>query len=145
MRIEDKMRLALDQAKIAFEQEEVPVGAVLFKGDTLIASAHNHCVLLNDPTAHAELLVLREGIKKLGTLKECSLFVTLEPCAMCAGAISHTQLGELYYGAFDTTEGCCGSLIDLTDHWLSHSCKTVGGILEKECSDILTSFFKNKH
>lgn len=142
---EDKMRLALEQARIAFSMGEVPVGAVLVSEDTVIASAHNLCVSKCDPTAHAELLAIQEGVKKLGLLNECTLFVTLEPCAMCAGAIVNAQVGRLVYGAFDPKEGCCGSLIDLTDHWFSHSCPTVGGILEKECSELLTSFFKNKH
>lgn len=142
---EEKMRFALNEAVLAYSEGEVPVGAALFKGDTLIVSSHNLCVSLHDPTAHAEMISLQSGAKALGSLRDCSLYVTLEPCAMCAGAIVNTQLGHLIYGAFDSTEGCCGSLIDLTDHWLSHSCKTVGGILQKECSDLLSSFFKNKH
>lgn len=142
---EDKMRLALEEARAAFLQGEVPVGAVLFCGDKIISSSHNQCVLRNDPTAHAELLAIQEGVKKLGLLNQCSLYVTLEPCAMCAGAIVNTQLGHLFFGAFDEKEGCCGSLIDLTDHWLSHSCLTLGGILQEECSLLLSSFFKNKH
>lgn len=144
MTIEEKMRRALEEAIIAFNEGEVPVGAVLFKDDLVVASSHNHCKAYGDPTAHAELIALRQGIKLLGSLKGCSLFVTLEPCAMCAGAISNLQLDELFYGAFDASEGCCGSLIDLTDHWLSHSCKTVGGILEAECASLLSSFFENK-
>lgn len=142
---EEKMRLALSEARKAFESGEVPVGAVLFHGDDVIASAHNLCRQLNDSTAHAELLAIREGVKIFGLLSQCELFVTLEPCAMCAGAVVNAQVGRVVYGAFDEKEGCCGSLIDLTDHWLSHSCPTVGGILEKECSALLTSFFENKH
>ena len=139
------MHLAIKEAEKAFSEGEVPVGAVLMQNNTVIASEHNRCRSLNDPTAHAELLALQKGVKKLGTLKDCTLFVTLEPCAMCAGAAVNTQLGRLVYGAFDDKEGCCGSLIDLTDHWLAYSCETTGGVLAEECSYILSAFFKNKH
>lgn len=142
---EEKMRWAIAEARSAFEEDEVPVGAVIFKGDALISSSHNLCIARCDPTAHAELLAIQSAVRQLGTLKGCSMYVTLEPCAMCAGAIINTQLDSLFYGAFDKKEGCCGSLIDLTDHWLSYSCRTVGGILENECSSLLSRFFENKH
>lgn len=142
---EEKMRFAFQEAVAAFHEGEVPVGAVLFDGDSIIASSHNKCEARSDPTAHAELLVIQEGIKKVGSLRNCSLYVTLEPCAMCAGAIINAQLGYLFYGAFNQKEGCCGSLIDLTDHWFAYSCKTCGGILQDDCSKLLSSFFKNKH
>lgn len=140
---EKGVRLALTEAEKALSENEVPIGAVLVKGDTVIASAHNLCRQTGDPTAHAELLALREGAITLGgPLSECTLYVTLEPCAMCAGAAVQTGLCSLVYGAFDDNEGCCGSLIDLTDHWMSGNVKTIGGILEEECSRLLSSFFK---
>lgn len=142
---EEKMRFAIAEAKSAYSEGEVPVGAVLFYGDTVIAANHNRCVKRCDPTAHAELLAIQDGVKKLGLLNRCALYVTLEPCAMCAGAIVNTQLGRLVFGAFDDKEGCCGSLVDLTDHWFSHSASTIGGILQEECSCLLSDFFKNKH
>ena len=142
---EEKMLIAIHEALVAFNEGEVPVGAALIKDDIVIASAHNQCIKMRDPTAHAELLVIQKAIKLIDSFKNCSLYVTLEPCAMCAGAIVNSQIENLYFGAFDKAEGCCGSLIDLTDHWLSHSCKTVGGILEEDCASLLTSFFKNKH
>lgn len=140
----DKMMFAIEEAKKAFNEGEVPVGAALFKNDILIATAHNLCVATSDPTAHAELIVLQKAVKQLGVLKDCTLYVTLEPCAMCAGAIINTKLDNLVFGAYNK-EGCCGSLIDLTDHWCLHSCRTIGGFMKEQCSALLSEFFKNKH
>jgi len=137
------MRIALDEAKTAAEKDEVPVGAVLVKDGAVIARAHNRCEELGDPTQHAEMIVLREGQRLLGNLTGCTLYVTLEPCAMCAGAMIHLRLPELVYGAFDQRCGCCGSQVDLTDHWFYHSVKTWGGVLEEECAALLKEFFAN--
>ena len=142
--LEIGMLSALSEARKAFEKDEVPVGAALYFSGQLIASGHNLCHQHNDPTEHAELLVLKSGLKKLGNLKNCTLYVTLEPCAMCAGACVQAGLGNLVFGAFDDKEGCCGSLIDLTDHWLSGSVRTRGGVLEAECTALLSHFFQNK-
>jgi len=138
------MRIALEEAKKAAEKDEVPVGAVLVKDGAVVAKAHNSCEESGDPTQHAELIVLQEGQRLLGSLAGCTLYVTLEPCAMCAGAMIHLRLPELVYGAFDARCGCCGSTVDLTDHWFYHSVKTRGGVLEKECAQLLTEFFKGK-
>ena len=138
------MRVALEQANAASAKDEVPVGAVLVCENKVIAAAHNLCRAQNDPTLHAELLVLREGRRRLGSLAGCTLYVTLEPCAMCAGAMIHMRLLELVFGAFDKRCGCCGSTVDLTDHWFYHSVKTWGGILEQECAALLTDFFAGK-
>ena len=137
------MRAALREAELAATEKEVPVGAVLVKDGVLIASAHNRCAAENDPTAHAEMLVLKEAYQKLGSLSGCTLYVTLEPCAMCTGAMLHMHLPRLVYGAFDADCGCCGSRLDLGDHWFDHSIETIGGIDENECASLLTRFFKD--
>jgi tRNA(adenine34) deaminase len=141
--LERYMRLALEEASAAFEAGEVPVGAVLVRGGEIVASAHNQMETLGDATAHAELLCLRSGMAKLGPrLTGCTLFVTLEPCAMCAGACVNAKLDGLVFGAFDETAGCCGSRMDLTDHCFLHSVEAWSGILEGECRQILTRFFQ---
>lgn len=139
------MRLALEEARLAYEKNEVPVGAVLVRGDRVIARAHNRCMQENDPTAHAELLCIREGAKKLsGRLTDCTLYVTLEPCAMCAGAAVNSKLTRLVYGAYDAAAGCCGSVFSLTDHCFLHTVEVWSGILEGDCAALLTTFFKEK-
>ncbi|MDO4564917.1 MAG: nucleoside deaminase [Clostridia bacterium] len=138
------MRAALDEAKKAYLENEVPVGAVIVKNSRLIAAAHNRCRAENDETLHAEMLAMKQAKAALGSLSDCILFVTLEPCAMCAGAAIHYRLPKLVFGAFDERCGCCGSRIDLTDHWFYHSVETYGGILETECTDLLKNFFKEK-
>ncbi len=137
------MRLALEEAALAFQEGEVPVGAVLVQNDLVVSRAHNAVERLGDATAHAELLCLKEGMAKLGPrLLDCTLYVTLEPCAMCAGACVNAKLGRLIYGAFDETAGCCGSRMNLTDHCFLHSVEVWGGILEPECKSLLTRFFE---
>ena len=137
------MRLALECAQKAFESGEVPVGAVLVQNGSVIASAYNRMEQTGDATAHAELLCLRSAMEKLGArLTDCTLFVTLEPCAMCAGACVNAKLGQLVYGAFDDVSGCCGSKMDLTDHCFLHSVEVWSGILEPECKQILSRFFQ---
>ncbi len=137
------MQQALSEAQIAYKAGEVPVGAVIVKNGKLIASAHNLCESEHDPSKHAELLVMQAAYDRLGSLSGCTLYVTLEPCAMCAGAMLHFQLPRLVFGAFDRTCGCCGSRIDLTDHWFAHSVETIGGICEDECAAMLSAFFVN--
>lgn len=140
---ETNMRLALEEAELAFSQGEVPVGAVLVKGGEMIARAHNACEQTGDANAHAELLCLRRAMKTLGPrLTGCTLYVTLEPCAMCAGACVNAKLTRLVYGAYDDVAGCCGSVMDLTDHCFLHSVETWGGILEDDCKALLSSFFR---
>ena len=137
------MRLALEEATLAFEAGEVPVGAVLVRNGEIVARAHNMVETLHDTTAHAELLCLREAMGKLGArLTDCTLYVTLEPCAMCAGACVNAKLGLLVFGAFDEVAGCCGSKMDLTDKCFLHSVVTWGGILEDDCKTLLSSFFQ---
>lgn len=137
------MRAALEEARLAASEGEVPVGAVLVKDGEIVARAHNKVEQTHDATAHAELLCLRQGMELLGArLTDCTLFVTLEPCAMCAGACVNAKLGRLVYGAFDDAAGCCGTRMDLTDHCFLHSVETWGGVLETDCKELLSSFFK---
>ena len=142
---EEGMRLALAEARRAFDEDEVPVGAVVVRGNAVIASAHNRSVAWADGTAHAELLAMQAAARQLGgRLTDCTLYVTLEPCAMCAGAAVNLRLGELVFGAFDARAGCCGSVFDLTDHCFLHSVKTWGGVLEREAAKLLSDFFDAK-
>lgn len=142
---EEGMRLALAEARLAAQADEVPVGAVVVCNGTVLARAHNRCVALRDGTAHAELLAMQAAARQRGgRLTGCTLYVTLEPCAMCAGAAVNLRLEELVFGAFDPRAGCCGSLVDLTDRCLLHSVRTWGGILEDDCAALLSDFFRAK-
>lgn len=138
------MREALSEAQTALTEDEVPVGAVVVRGDEIVSRVHNLSRQNNDPSEHAELLALREAQQKLGSLADCTLYVTMEPCAMCAGAMVLMKLPRLVFGAFDPSCGCTGSRIDLTDHWFYHSVETWGGVLETECSALLAEFFQRK-
>ena len=142
---EEGMRLALAEARLAAQADEVPVGAVVVCDGAVLARAHNRCVALRDGTAHAELLAMQAVARQRGgRLTGCTLYVTLEPCAMCAGAAVNLRLEELVFGAFDPRAGCCGSLVDLTDRCLLHSVRTWGGILEDDCAMLLSDFFRAK-
>ena len=141
------MRLAIEEARAAREAGEVPVGAVLVKDGEVVCRARNRREELHDPTAHAEMLCLREGARLLGDwrLRECALYVTLEPCPMCAGAMVMSQLGQCVFGAFDPRQGCCGSVYDLPgDGALHGSTKWVGGVLAEECAELMRAFFQQK-
>ena len=127
-------------------EDEIPVGAVLIRNGKLISQAHNQPIKNNDPTAHAEIQVLRAAgkIKKNYRLVDSTLYVTLEPCAMCFGAMVHARINRIVFGAYDPKSGVCGSCIDLKkEGFLNHKISVTGGILEKECSEILTRFFKS--
>ena len=140
------MKLALIEAELALNKNEIPVGAVLVKNDILIASAHNESIKTNDPTAHAEIQVLRRAGKKLKNyrLVNTTLYVTLEPCAMCFGAIMHARIDRIVFGSSDHKTGVCGSCIDLTkEKNFNHSINISGGVLEDKCKKILLSFFKS--
>ena len=140
---EPYMRLALEEAALAFAAGEVPVGAVLVRGGEVVSRAHNLVETQHDATSHAELLCLRDAMQRLGgRLTDCTLYVTLEPCAMCAGACVNAKLGRLVFGALDEVAGCCGSRMDLTDKCFLHSVETWGGILEEDCKALLSSFFQ---
>ncbi len=140
------MRLALAEAEKAAAKGEVPVGAILVCRDEIVTQAHNLVETLGDATAHAELLCLREASRKLRQkwLTDCTLYVTLEPCAMCAGAMVNARLGRLVFGAFDARCGCCGSALDVVTDAFYHTVPTVGGLEETACAALLTDFFKDK-
>lgn len=134
---------ALAEARLAFAEGEVPVGAVLVKDDEVLARAHNRCERSRDATAHAELLCLRAAAALPGVrLMDCTLYVTLEPCAMCAGACVNAKLGRLVFGAYDEIAGCCGSKMDLTDRCFPHTVETWGGVKKEECKELLSAFFQ---
>lgn len=135
------METALTEARRAFDENEIPVGAVIVKDDHIVSQAHNRCEAEASPLRHAELLAMEDACQKLGSLDGCTLYVTLEPCAMCAGAMIHLRLPRLVFGAYDPQCGCCGSRIDLGDHWFDHSIETIGGICETECAELLKTFF----
>ena len=141
------MALALEQAELAQEQDEVPVGAVLVRDDQLIASAHNQPILSNDPSAHAEIQVMRQAGTMLNNyrLPDTTLYVTLEPCTMCLGAMVHARIRRVVFGAYDVKTGVCGSCADLSDSTcFNHSIEIQGGVLADECKDLLQHFFKNR-
>ena len=138
----DWMRLALKEAHAV--QGDVPVGAVLVRGDEVIARDHNRREQLGSPLAHAEMLVLEAAAKKLGQrrLSGCTLYVTLEPCPMCAGALILSGIDRCVFGAYDTAYGCCGSLYALPwDERFTHRVELLGGVLEEEAGDLLRAFF----
>lgn len=138
------MRLALDEAVAAAALGEVPVGALVVRGGELIAKAHNRRETGKNALAHAECLAIAEACRVLGgwRLWECELYVTLEPCPMCAGAIINSRLCRVVYGARDPKAGCCGSVTDLFALPFNHRPEVVGGVLGEDCSDVLRTFFK---
>jgi tRNA(adenine34) deaminase len=141
------MRLALREAERALEHEDVPIGAVLVKGGELLASAHNERELRGDPTAHAEILALREGARVLGGWRvlDAVMYVTLEPCAMCAGAIVLARVPRVVFGASDPKAGACGSVVDLLNlPALNHRPDVAGGLLGDECAELLRGFFASR-
>ncbi len=137
------IRAALDEAKKAYDLGEIPVGAVIVKDGEIIASAHNLREQNQNALHHAEILAIDAACKKLGTwrLSDCDLYVTLEPCPMCSGAIVNARLRTVYYGAKDPKAGCMGSLCDVTALPLNHRPHVVSGILEEECAALLSDFF----
>ena len=142
-RREEFMHLALQQAQSAFLEGEVPVGCVIADREgTILSRAHNRVEQDSDPTAHAELIAIREAAALLGgRLTDCTMFVTLEPCAMCAGSAINAKLSRIVFGAFDPVAGCCGSVANLPEHWFSHSIEIWSGVCLTECSRLLSDFF----
>ncbi len=139
------MRLALEEAARAEALGEVPVGAVMVQGDRLVASGHNLTHTSDDPTAHAEMVAIRRAAEVTGhwRLLDCTLYVTLEPCAMCSGAIVLSRIPRLVYGAPDPKAGMCGSLENLVqDRRLNHRVELTRGVLEPDCSELLRAFFR---
>ncbi len=139
------MRLALEEAGLALEKGEVPVGAVIVRGSEIIARAHNMKERWKDATAHAEMVAIRQAVEKLGHwrhLREASLYVTVEPCPMCAGAIMQSRIKTLVYGAADPKAGAVHSLMNLVqDPRLNHKVEVIAGVMEEECSELMKQFF----
>ena len=141
--MEKMMALALAQARLAAAEGEIPVGAVLVRGDQVLAQAHNRREATHDPTGHAEIQCLREGAQALGDwrLRECTLYVTLEPCPMCAGGIINSRIETVRYGVRDEKAGACGSVLNLFEERFNHHPRLYRGPLEEECRNQLQEFF----
>lgn len=139
------MKLAISEAKKAYEEGEVPIGAVLIdEGGILICAEHNRIEQLDDATAHAEILLLRGATEKIGRrkLSTCTIYVTVEPCPMCAGALVLSRLKRLVYGAVDSKFGACESLFNVTNNSaLNHQLQITAGVLEKDCRELMQNFF----
>jgi tRNA(adenine34) deaminase len=141
------MQLALEEAAHARAAGEVPVGAVVVRGREVVGRGWNHPIGMHDPTAHAEIRALRDAARRLGNyrLPGCELYVTLEPCAMCAGAIQHARLARLVWGAPDPKTGACGSVVDLfAQPRLNHHARVIGGVLADDCAAMLQAFFAER-
>jgi tRNA(adenine34) deaminase len=142
--LRDAMVVALAEADAATAHDDVPVGAVVLLDGEVIAARHNERELIGDPTAHAEILAMRDAAAHIGhwRLLDCTLVVTLEPCAMCAGAMVNARLGRLVYGAHDPQAGAAGSVLDLTNTTeLNHRVPVTTGVMADECGQVLKSFF----
>ena len=138
------MRVALELARKAASLGEVPVGAVVVKDGGIVGHGFNAPISRHDPSAHAEMTALRDAAQRLGNyrLVDCELFVTLEPCLMCAGAVMHARITRLVYGASDPKTGACGSVMDVfAERRLNHHTEVTGGVLMEECSAMLSNFF----
>lgn len=141
------MRLALEEAARAIDVDEVPIGAVIVKNDVVIAKAYNLRETHKDPTAHAEIVAIKRASEALESwrLIDCDLYVTIEPCPMCAGAIVQSRIRRLVYGASDPKAGACGSVMDVIGNpLLNHRVEVFSGVLEDECSSIIRDYFRQK-
>ena len=145
--MEEFMRLALEQAKIGYKKNEVPVGAIITYNGKVIAKSYNKREKKQNALLHAEMIVIDKACKKLKSwrLEDCELYVTLEPCSMCAGAIINSRIEHVYFGAYDKKSGACGSVVNLLENkTFNHNPLVTGGIMEKECASILSIFFEEK-
>ena len=141
------MEQALEQAALAAAGGEVPVGAIVIKDGQIVGRGHNRNLLENDPTAHAEIVALRDAAARMGNhrLTGCVMFATIEPCAMCAGALVHARISRLVYGASDPKAGAAGSVLQVINHpGLNHRMEITAGVLAGRCSDVLQRFFREK-
>ena len=141
------MKLAFREAEKAYERGDVPIGAVVVQNDQIIGRGYNQCESLNDPTAHAEIIAITSATNTIKNwrLETCSLYVTKEPCPMCAGALINARLGMLIFGMYDEKEGCCGSLYQLCrDPRFKHQLAVKGGVMESSCRLIVQEFFKKQ-
>lgn len=141
------MRIALEEARAAFDEDEIPIGAVVVCDGRVIAKAHNMREQLKDPTAHAEILAMRKAAQYLGgwRLHRCDLYVTIEPCPMCAGSIVQARINSLVFGATDEKAGCCGTVCNLLNMpSFNHRVPVTGGVMADECARIMSDFFRRK-
>ena len=141
------MQYAFKEAEKAYEKEEIPIGAVVVFDNRIIGKGHNQVETLRDPTAHAEIIALTSAAEYLSSkvLLGCTMYVTLEPCSMCAGAIILAKLEALFFGAYDNKSGACGSVLNITHHKaLNHGLSVTGGIMDDRCGELLRSFFDVK-
>ena len=141
------MRAAIEQARTALAQNEVPVGAVVVKDGEIISRAFNSPLMLQDPTAHAEILALRNAGQRLNNyrLVDAEIYVTIEPCIMCMGALIHARIKRLVFGTHDLKAGAAGSVFDLTHHArLNHTMAVTAGVLERECRELIQNFFRER-
>ncbi len=141
------LREAISEARLAAASGEVPVGCVVVRGGVVVARGHNRVIKDSDPTAHAEIVALRHAGQKLGNyrLEGCDLYTTLEPCAMCAGAMLHARIRRLIFAAPDPKAGACGSVLAVLNHpGLNHRVEVVAGLFSQECGALLTSFFRER-
>lgn len=139
------MEQALIEARKAYEKEEIPVGAIIVRDNKIIARAHNIKEEKNDTTKHAEIIAIQKASKKLGSwrLNDCEMYVTLEPCAMCAGTLIQSRIKKVYIGTMDLKTGACGSVLNLLeDYTFNHKVEIEKGIMQQECETILKDFFK---
>ncbi len=141
------MQYAYKEAEKAYEKNEIPIGAVIVFDNMIIGKGHNQVETLKDPTAHAEIIALTSAAEYLTSkvLLGCTMYVTLEPCSMCAGAIVLAKLDALYFGAYDNKSGACGSVLNITNNKaLNHRLSVTGGIMDAQCGELLRSFFDVK-
>ena len=141
------MRAAIEQARTALKQDEVPVGAIVVKDGEIISQAFNSPITLHDPTAHAEILALRKAGQRLNNYRliDAEIYVTIEPCFMCMGALIHARIKRLIFGTYDLKAGAAGSVIDLTHHArLNHTIEVTSGVLEPECRELMQHFFRQR-
>lgn len=141
------MELALEQARQAAASGEVPVGALIIKDGEIVGQGHNRNLLDNDPTAHAEIVALRQAAARLGNhrLGNCTVYATIEPCSMCAGALIHARVSRLVYGASDPKAGAAGSVLIVLNHpGLNHKMEVTSGVLADKCAELLQEFFRRK-
>lgn len=144
---EKYIKEALKEAKKAEKKGEVPVGAVVTYKGKIISRGYNQSITLNDPTAHAEIIALRKAAKKLRNYrgKDCKIYVTIEPCCMCAGALVWARVSDLVFGVYDKKAGACGSVFNIAENKrLNHRIKITGGVLENECRSLIQQFFRKK-
>lgn len=143
---EKYMKIALKEAKKAYDKGEIPVGAVIVKDDKIIARGHNLKELKFDTTKHAEIIAIQKASKKLESwrLEDCEMYVTLEPCSMCAGALIQARIKKVYIGTMDYKTGACGSVLNLLkDYKFNHNVELETGILQEECENLIKEFFKD--